>query len=495
MHRAKRALFVLAGPSFLLALAWFTSGSGVGVATPISVTGATCPAGWTASSPADFGLPSGALSAVAATSASDVWTVGYAFPLTAGTKSLIEHWTGSAWQDVSSPNTSSTFSSLGAVSAVASGDVWAVGSAATPPNRSTFIEHWNGSSWQIVPGAGAVGPYSSLEAVAGLSSSDAWATGYSSTAENSPSDALIEHWNGSSWQIVPAANGAGSSNGLEAVAALSASDAWAVGYTRTGNGPSSTLIEHWDGSSWSVVPGPSTGSQSGYLGSVSAVSPANIWIAGEVGHQALTEHWDGQSWQIVPAANPGAFENYFNSIAAASPDDVWAVGVQQNTVTDIRALIEHWDGAAWQVVPGANIGTGNSPLSGVVVASPGEIWAVGSQDADPGLLIEHLCGSFSSRFLTWGDTNCLKSVDINDVDDTLRNLGGLAIVPNQLCPAIGSSVALAGFPGLTWGDWTCDKKIDGLDAMVDLDFLAALTVNQANSCPEIGDLLAVSNPN
>jgi hypothetical protein len=501
MRVTRGALFVLAGSSFLVALAWLALSSGEGVEMPTAVAGAPCPAGWTTSSAADFGATSGSLSAVAATSASDVWTVGYSYPPTAGTQSLIEHWNGSAWEVVSSPNTASTYNNLGAVSAVSPTDAWTVGSANTPPNRDTLIEHWDGSSWQIVPGAAGVGPYSSLDAVAGLSASDAWATGYTSTAEHNPSDALIEHWNGSSWQMVPAASGVGPYTSLDAVAALSTNDAWAFGYTGTGSGPSPALIEHWDGSSWTVVPSPSTGNQSGYLNSVSALSPTDIWAAGEVGNQALTEHWDGLSWQIVSASNPGTVENFFNSIAASSSDDVWAVGVQRDADAVVRSLIEHWNGVAWQVVPGANIAMGYSPLDSVVIASPGDIWTVGSQDANSGLLIEHLCGSFSSQTPTptpggkqevWGDGDCSGDIGPRDAQAILKNvLVQSPLSQTQPCPAVGAQVTVDGVSRI-WSDWDCGGDIGPRDAQAILkNVLVQDPLSQTQPCPAVGSTVQV----
>jgi hypothetical protein len=68
---------------------------------------------------------------------------------------------------------------------------------------------------------------------------------------------LIEHWNGAAWSIVPSPNSGSTDNDtLVGVVAISASDAWAVGTIITsGSNAGQVLIEHWDGSSWSIVPG------------------------------------------------------------------------------------------------------------------------------------------------------------------------------------------------------------------------------------------------
>ena len=55
--------------------------------------------------------------------------------------------------------------------------------------------------------------------------------------------------------IVPSPNQAGD-NALAAISVRSSSDAWAVGYYKPESAGFLTLILHWDGSTWSVVPSP-----------------------------------------------------------------------------------------------------------------------------------------------------------------------------------------------------------------------------------------------
>ena len=91
-----------------------------------------------------------------------------------------------------------------------------------------------------------------LDAVAAMSASDAWAVGGYSTS--TADRALIEHWNGTQWCRVPIPE-PGTSHGLTGVATVSAADAWAVGNYSSGSA-SGTLILHWDGTAWTQVPSP-----------------------------------------------------------------------------------------------------------------------------------------------------------------------------------------------------------------------------------------------
>jgi hypothetical protein len=65
------------------------------------------------------------------------------------------------------------------------------------------------------------------------------------------------------------------------MAAVSANDIWAVGYFYYSSGSffgPHTLIEHWDGSNWSIVGSP--GSASWQLNGVAAVSANDVWAVG-----------------------------------------------------------------------------------------------------------------------------------------------------------------------------------------------------------------------
>src|SRR5262249_35727414 len=65
-------------------------------------------------------------------------------------------------------------------------------------------------------------------------------------------------------------------NELHSIAVLSACNAWAVGSFDRSSNVQQTLIEHWNGSNWKIIPSPSPGSQDNILFSVRAASPSNI---------------------------------------------------------------------------------------------------------------------------------------------------------------------------------------------------------------------------
>ena len=77
------------------------------------------------------------------------------------------------------------------------------------------------------------------------------------------------------------------------VAAAASNDVWAVGYQGVGLAIN-TLIEHWDGTSWSIVSSPAfTGV--GPIYGISADASNDVWAVG--GNKSL--HFDGTSWSLV----------------------------------------------------------------------------------------------------------------------------------------------------------------------------------------------------
>lgn len=326
---------------------------------------------------------------------SDAWAVGVKATETSN-DTLAMHWDGTSWSAVSTPNPWSecqdgdimwTGNRLTSVSAVSATDVWAVGTGCYSAN--TIVEHWNGNAWSLMPAPRHKDGFDSTAAlygVAAISPSNVWAVGYKG------SDAivtLVEHYDGATWSEVPAAGG--SSGYLTSVSATGPNDVWAVGATDSGN-----LIEHFDGNGWSVVPTPQPGSGSG-LESVSALSPSNAWAVGSkrgFGAQESTFvlHWNGSTWQEVPSPNPrnsGDARNELRSVVAISDRDAWAVGTYENDQTNFhqdRTLTLHWDGSSWSIVA--------SPTPGAT----GQLTAVASSRAPAAFSPQLFTAGFFSNY-------------------------------------------------------------------------------------------------
>jgi hypothetical protein len=204
------------------------------------------------------------------------------------------------------------------------------------------------STWSIVPSPSRPGVGQRLVDVTALSTTEAWAVGDVYNRRVADQMTLTQRWDGTSWEIVRSPSVRNRYNTLTGVAAVSSTDVWAVGYTIADGGYWDTLIEHWDGSRWSIIPGAHLAHPYNALTRVVALAPDDVWAVGYVGSSGrpdtLVEHWDGASWARVPSPSPGAYGALYG-VAAVSADDVWAVGYYREG-DEYETLALHWDGAA-----------------------------------------------------------------------------------------------------------------------------------------------------
>ena len=163
---------------------------------------------------------------------------------------------------------------------------------------------------------------------------------------------------------------------LGSVAAVSAQNAWAVGFTGNLAGAHGSLIVHWNGTVWRQVPNPdSRGSQ---LNGVAATSADDAWAVGLAGSKSLILHWNGRVWKralspILPR------DADLVGVAATSARNAWAVGCTGCTSTSTlnsKPLIVRWNGSAWKRVP-SPAAPRSSYLVGVAATSARNAWAVG----------------------------------------------------------------------------------------------------------------------
>jgi hypothetical protein len=309
------------------------------------------------------------------------------------------------WGVMTTANPGAIGNELLATAVVSSSDVWAGGrrwehagsvarrqaargSAARGPRQGcgcafyALLEHYDGTTWSVVSQAAGADPSSEILGMAAISTNDVWAVGDYLNPATSVYQQLIEHWDGSTWSIAAGVAPLAGAK-LTAVAGRAANDVWAVG----SSGQLLSLTEHWDGTAWSVVPSPNATSGGSTvvspLASVTAFASNAVWAVGSANYGASTliEHWDGAQWSIVPSPNTSAEQNQFFGVSGVAANDVWAVGSyfdRVNTVTG-GPLVEHWDGASWTIVTAADPPSNQDQLLGVAARAAGEVWAVGSQ--------------------------------------------------------------------------------------------------------------------
>jgi hypothetical protein len=335
----------------------FAAGSAY-AATPVLVR-TSAPRGGTA----------GALESVSFASASLGWAAGSTGVSLSGTgvDRLLLSWNGSQWRKVSLAAIASSDEALEGVVAVSPTEAWAVGGQ-NPYGKNPDLPvllHYNGSTWASATGAFTTGR---LWAVSASSATDVWAMG-----------TQLERYDGHAWKLVSTPVLAKSTR--VAISAASPTDAWIAGtqfsstYSRRGQ----PLIEHWNGASWQVVTLPPTTTDD-RLTSIAARSASDVWAVGFSSGVPLTMHWDGSSWQRINAAS-AAQNGAFESVAVDASGAVWAVGhedgVDSRDYAVWRPLAQRWTGAVWQKVSGPVVGDFDAWLGGVAIVG-GQVWAVGA---------------------------------------------------------------------------------------------------------------------
>jgi hypothetical protein len=244
--------------------------------------------------------------------------------------------------------------------------------------------------WQIVASPSVGKGANSLVGVAGAADNDVWAVGWAFNSRLSAYRTVIEHWNGTKWSVVKSQNATNGYNFLNGVAVVAANDVWAVGQAATGSSYN-TLVEHWNGTNWRIVPSPNVPGLSSVLQAISVVSANDIWAVGyatdsNFNNFTLTLHWDGTSWNIVPS--PIFDDDILFAVDAVASNDIWAVG---RSFQEAKTLTIHWDGSNWSIVPSPN-GIGDNILFGVAAIASNDVWAVGNEGS-LSTLAEHWDGA------------------------------------------------------------------------------------------------------
>ncbi|HET9496141.1 MAG TPA: S-layer homology domain-containing protein, partial [Chloroflexia bacterium] len=282
---------------------------------------------------------------IAAVSHNAAWAV---------TTDTIRYWNGLDWEvrvhltpyPVPTPPPSLEFYNLKALSVYSATDVWAAGSHGDfGGNVFDFVMHWNGVDWSVVhqgqapheaPQGGtlrylfdieALGPgeavavggsyfggapiilrctptgcanetpphqFGPYNGVSASSPQDIWVVGGSGTT-------LIAHYNGTTWQQLSTP----SAGTLRAVVSINPNNAWAA---------SETGLLRWNGTAWTQHVGAPT---QGY--SLSATGPYDVWLAADYNG---VWHWTGSIWTQSLPSGP----NYY-AVSARTSNDVWATGI------------------------------------------------------------------------------------------------------------------------------------------------------------------------
>jgi hypothetical protein len=315
---------------------------------------------------------------VAIDSSGQAWTAGQQ-----GSRALVAHDDGSGWTRsyIARATLGSAGSKLSAIATTGGGSqVFAAGAilSAEGTDRSLIV-HWAGDGWQRMGSRNRPGA-TDLYGIAARAPDDVWAVGSSSDDGFQTTSTLIEHWNGASWRIVRSPNPDQFQNELTHVAAGRDGALFATGHTSTG-----TLLMRRRNGRWRTLATPAvTGFGSTFLEGLAVRSAHSVWLAcygqrsSDGASRPLVEHWDGSSWTVYHASNVGP-QSYLSDIAVGG-GRVLAVGTSFNDFGS-SGIVEQFDGSAWSA---ADTSTSDAAAFAAVASRRTLALAVGSSFAGGG---------------------------------------------------------------------------------------------------------------
>jgi hypothetical protein len=281
----------------------------------------------------------------------------------AGDRPLIESWDGTTWRSSPGSNPPGTANAELNGVACALSSCMAVGEYSRKSGGDRALaESWDGAAWtlRLPPKPRSIDDMV-LQDVACVSPMSCTAVGRFSQelqAVSSNTAPLIERWDGTEWRIERSAIPRASlDTELNAVACPTSDRCVAVGFQRNPGGTFSTFAEIRNGTMWKML-ATAEPSKSSYAKFSDLACPrpdrciAVGWSASGTNLRSLVESWNGARWKVVPTPTPA--ESTSSVLTAIDCVDVtycYAVGIYQQVSPTEHAFSESWDGAKWTIVP------------------------------------------------------------------------------------------------------------------------------------------------
>ncbi len=255
----------------------------------------------------------------------------------------------------------------------------------------------------------------------------------------------------------------------------------AVAPSNTGGAPGfwpigSPVILHFDGRTWSSFPSPAVPSSG--LNGVTCVSRTNCVAVGEransLGEEStLVEHYAGTKWTVVPSPDSSEFprnSNFLQGVSCRSAGLCIAVGGDYNVsagrAQQYAPLIESSVSSGWAITPISPSGSGWFTS---VSCSSSRCVAVGTGTAS---------GTTGTK-TPW--------TALSDAGFALR---GVACIGNGPCvgvgqPLQGQGISVASLAGARWSD----ASVPGAPSDAETNTLNSVSCPQNRSCVAVGQFI------
>jgi hypothetical protein len=278
---------------------------------------------------------------------------------------------------------------LGNVDVLGPADAWVAGIVNDgEPDQGALVENWNGSSWQRVTlpagDSARIAAKIPLVVVGASAGRDVWVFGefghFLRLAGGRWTHGLIPSFPRETF--------------IDQVAAFNPRDVWVFALRVTGSPANGTFrlrpfAERFDGRTWRQVAIPVRPGDGAFT--VSAVSARDMWaLTGTVtpgsGIYAKPRvlHWNGRSWRPVTIQPRRPNGGTMTTILGVGPDNVWVGGSRQQPKGGSDELVQHWNGKTWTTVSPPAAATDQDFYStSMTPDGNGGIWLLGSTYASP----------------------------------------------------------------------------------------------------------------
>jgi hypothetical protein len=225
-------------------------------------------------------------------------------------------------------------------------------------SKAYWPARWDGRSWETLK---LPDPQKHVaQDISAISADDAWAVGWYGTGSGYAG--LVLHWDGTTWTPTVLND----VRELRRVWMNAADDVWAVGSTHGLR----LCVRHFDGTSWQKIDAPDPGMELRDT-NVSALGRDRVLItANHVGrgHLAVLLYWDGKTLrELHRETTPIWYWNGAPRPWATSESDIWLAGQP----------VLRFDGTSWSLLPD----NADYPLKGISRDNGGEVWGVGAGPA------------------------------------------------------------------------------------------------------------------
>ncbi len=427
------------------------------------------------------------LTSVSCPSAISCTAVGFYGDMAQDFAGFTETWNGTVWTMRTLFNANLGQVTLYGVSCPSALDCRAVGSAFVNPFVEVpLAEMGTGTVWRVqkVHLPKGVGN-NSLAAVSCPSATACTAVGFrfKSSARYLT---LVEAWNGTTWTFQNTPNPRGATySALDAVACVSAADCTAVGYYYANGAQNPTAFaEGWNGKTWTIqaTPNPSGADNSSLTGvscsSATTCMAVGDYVNGSGNFVSLAETWDGAVWTVQSTPNPtGATVSFLTGVSCGAPSNCVAVGAYAKSSGKRVGLAEVWDGTAWTIktVPSPS-GARGSSLGGVSCPSVTVCTAVGSYTKSSGK-----SATLAER---WNGTSWVQQSIPNPTGPGSNGLVGVSCQSASACSAVGFTGSDVLAEGWTDSGWTVQATANPTGAIISA--LAGVSCPSSTACTAVG---------